>query len=223
MHQQLITTVIADDYPIFAEGLQSVLSNHPHLKFAISGYTSNLSNLTDVLLRTNPKLLILDLNLFPSDEHSVTTIAKIKLEFPNIRILTLSNYNDPRVVKSVMKAGTDGFILKNSTSIDLCTATEKIIKGETYLGNGVLLRSSFSDNEPIPNRPDEKFMLRHNLTKREVEVLKLLTKALNSKQIANQLFISDQTVGVHRKNIMRKMGVSNTASLIRMAYDNRLV
>ena len=69
----------------------------------------------------------------------------------------------------------------------------------------------------------DRFVRRYQLTKREFEVLKLVGQAMNNKEIAAVLYISDQTVSVHRKNIMRKLGVSNTASLIKMAYDNQLV
>ncbi len=70
---------------------------------------------------------------------------------------------------------------------------------------------------------EDRFTKKYNLTKRELEILKLITLALSNKEIAKELFISDQTVSVHRKNIMRKLGVSNTAGLLKIAYDNSLI
>ena len=77
--------------------------------------------------------------------------------------------------------------------------------------------------DALPSKFDDKFVKKYNLTKREIEILRLITLALSNKEIAKKLFISDQTVSVHRKNIMRKLQVSNTAALIKMAYDNSLV
>jgi len=98
------------------------------------------------------------------------------------------------------------------------------MSGNTFLATGLEItpkKNGMSSTAPQPF--EDRFLLRKKLTKREQEVLELITKALNNKEIASQLYISDQTVGVHRKNIMRKLGVRNTVNLIKFAIDHQLV
>jgi len=107
-------------------------------------------------------------------------------------------------------------------------AIRVILTGKTFFGKGVRLNDPFEmvngKREKRENDPyEDRFIKKYNLTKREIEILRLITLALSNKEIAKELFISDQTVSVHRKNIMRKLGVSNTAGLIKVAYDNSLI
>ena len=95
------------------------------------------------------------------------------------------------------------------------------MKGETYLSDGLkVFPKDLGTNGD--SRYEDDFQLRHNLTKRELEILQLISQAKSNKEIADDLFISDQTVGVHRKNIMRKLSVSSTAGLIKFAMDHDL-
>ena len=111
---------------------------------------------------------------------------------------------------------------------ELWKAIGEVMEGRTFLGKGVRLNTTLEeikrkieDQSRFPS--EDKFIKKYNLTKRELEILKLITHALSNKEIGKVLYISDQTVSVHRKNIMRKLGVSNTAGLIKLAYDNSLV
>jgi DNA-binding NarL/FixJ family response regulator len=114
-------------------------------------------------------------------------------------------------------------MLKSGTKDELFWAIEEVINGHTFLGNGVAL----IDMRMMPGaesaQPDKRFARKHGLTRREMEIMRYIGQALKNKDIAEKLYISDQTVSVHRKNIMRKLAVNNTASLIKIAFENNLV
>jgi len=135
----------------------------------------------------------------------------------------MTMFDDPRLVKAAFKAGADGYMLKSGSKDELFHAIEEVIEGHTYIGNGLALVEHRNGNGSDVISPDKRFARTYGLTRREMEVMRYIGQALNNKDIAEKLFISDQTVSVHRKNIMRKLGVNNTASMIKIAFENNLV
>lgn len=215
-----IRTILADDHPIFMAGLRQVLQNYRNGRIQIVGTTGSGKDLITQLINLQPDLLLLDLNL--QDLDGLEVLSKIVGVRGATRIIALTMYDDPKLVKKAFKSGVDGYCLKTNDISELFEAIDEVRKGETYMGTDVLLTSA-GNRFRQPAIFKDRFVKRYHLTKREVEVLNLIAEALNNKQIGKELFISDQTVSVHRKNIMRKLGVSNTASLIKMAYDFRLI
>jgi DNA-binding NarL/FixJ family response regulator len=216
-----LTVVLADDQPIFVEGLRLLLADSADFAVEILGTPRSGQLTLEVLAQCRPELLLLDLNLPGMDGLDI--LPKLKSDFPDTKILVITAYDDPKIVKASFKGGIDGYLLKSSDRVEVLDAINEVMEGETYLGKGVT---------PTERRPSEssnakdfgdRFAKKHALTKREVEILKYISQALNNKDIGEQLYISDQTVSVHRKNIMRKLGVSTSASLIRLAYENQLV
>ena len=219
---RFLNILVADDHPIFVEGLQAVLSN-PGGKFAytIKGVARTGSQLTKMLSEGHADLLLMDLNLPETD--SLKMMPSFKKGSNNTRVLVMTMYDDPRLVKAAFKAGADGYMLKSGTKDELFRAIEEVIEGHTYLGHGIALVDYRQGNGSDNVSPDSRFARKYGLTRREIEVMRYIGQALNNKDIAAKLFISDQTVSVHRKNIMRKLGVNNTATLIKMAFENNLV
>ncbi|MEL6925134.1 MAG: response regulator transcription factor [Bacteroidota bacterium] len=219
---QSVKIVIADDHQLFSEGIKNLLRKSEAFDFEIVGEAATGSSLLTLLRRIEPDVLLLDLNMPEQDGLSV--LEAIKGKYKDMRILALTMYDDAKLVKSAFKAGVDGYMLKSSDPYELIDAIAEVLQGKTYIGEGVELIANGYSRGPFSNKSfEDKFIKKYNLTKREIEILRLITQALSNKQIAKELFISDQTVSVHRKNIMRKLGVSNTAGLIKLAYDNSLV
>ena len=137
----------------------------------------------------------------------------------------LTAYGDHKFVSQALKSRADGYILKSNELEDFYEAVEEVISGNTYLGPGLHITPPNGSKVMSPKKSnyEDRFVIKQKLTVREHEVLELITQAKNNKEIARELFISDQTVGVHRKNIMRKLGVRNTINLIKFAIDNQLV
>jgi DNA-binding NarL/FixJ family response regulator len=219
---RFLNILVADDHPIFVEGLQSVLS-HSGGKFSynIKGVARTGSQVAQLLTESHPDLLLMDLNLPETDGLKI--LPSVKQGSANIRVLVMTVYDDPRLVKAAFKAGADGYILKSGTKDELYDAIEKVIEGHTYLGAGLALVENRQSNGADGISPDKRFARKYGLTRREMEVMRYIGQAMNNKEIAEKLFISDQTVSVHRKNIMRKLGVNNTATMIKIAFENNLV
>jgi len=221
-----IKVLIADDHRLFIAGLKSILSDNDEQKCEIVGIAHNGDQVIQMLKETPTDLLILDLNMPEKDGLDVINV--IRAQSTELRILALTVYDESKIVKSAFKSGVDGYILKNVGMDELWKAISEVMEGRTFLGKGVRLNTTIEeikrkidDQSRFPS--EDKFIKKYNLTKRELEILKLITHALSNKEIGKVLYISDQTVSVHRKNIMRKLGVSNTAGLIKLAYDNSLV
>jgi len=127
----------------------------------------------------------------------------------------LSMHDEPVIIKEAISAGADGYVLKKSVSDELIQAMQTVMSGKPYWSAevGQQLFQKARDNDYTENA----------LTDREVEVLRLIVKELTNKEIAKNLFISERTVEVHRKNIMRKVNANNTVGLIKFAYSKGYV
>jgi two-component system NarL family response regulator len=218
---KVIKTIIADDQPIFLEGLQQILSQNRQLSIQVIGVHKSGGALLKAIQQEDIDLIIMDLNLKGTDGLEV--IKKIRARGAHPFIQVLSRYANPRMVKSTLQAGANAYILKTGAPEELLHSLEQVLQGTSYIGKGVDVENEKGLGNNGVQSFEEKFVKKYYLTKREIQVLRLITQAKSNKEIAKELFISDQTVSVHRKNIMRKVGVSNTAGLIRRAYEYCLV
>jgi DNA-binding NarL/FixJ family response regulator len=215
-----IRVIIGDDHLLFLDGLKGILQESEEFNIDIVGTATSGQELIRLVKLNKPHIVFLDLNMPKKDGLAVLT--EIKDWNKEIKVIVVSMYNESKIVKSALKGGCKGYVLKMYGKHELFAAIESVLSGEVYVGKGIDLNS-----QGLPRKEDVKFddsfIRKHKLTKRELEILRLISQALSNKQIGKELFISDQTVSVHRKNIMRKLGVSNTAGLIKVAYDNSLI
>ncbi len=215
--------VLADDHPVFLEGLKTVLEGS---RFQVAGITNSGPQLIHLVKVHQPDLVLLELSLCEKDGLEVIpSLAKLEMD---LHIVVLSRYRDPKMVRAAFKAGAEGYLLKDKAPEEILEALRYVKEGQHFLGKGVQVSDNGKAQEmqrisSIGLRFEDHFSKKYRLTKREMEILKLISQALSNKEIAQELFISDQTVSVHRKNIMRKLGVSNTAGLIKTAYEHALV
>lgn len=217
----IVRVVIADDHQLFREGIKTILSRADSYNFDIIGEADSGDALEDLLKKEQPDLLLLDLNMPGKD--GLAMLAIVKEKYKSIRTLALTMYDEVKLVRTAFNEDVDGYILKTG-KIQLIEAIDEIMDGGRFFGDGVKIHILPEDERALqPSKFGDVFVKKYNLTKREVEILRLITQAMSNKEIAKQLFISDQTVSVHRKNIMRKLQVSNTAALIKMAYENSLI
>ncbi len=218
---KFLNVLVADDQPIFIEGMQSIL-NKPGQPFAcaVRGVARTGTQLQDLMRQSPADLVFLDLGLGEPDGLAI--LPNLKKGFSATRFLVITLQDDPRLVKAAFRAGADGYMLKTSTEDELYQAIETIIEGNTYVGRGVPIAKE-NNGAAVKTSPDKSFAKKFGLTRREIEIMRHIGQAQNNKQIGEKLFISDQTVSVHRKNIMRKLGVNSTANLIKLAYEYNLV
>lgn len=221
---QHVNVVIADDHQLFIAGLKSMLRDVDGYEIDLVDVAHTGEELLGILKASAPDLLILDLNM--PERDGLDVLESIRGQYNGLKILALTMYDESKIVKSAFKSGVDGYVLKSTGKEELLRAISEVLEGKTYLGKGVSLNSILegaSRKSDSAFQFEDRFIKKYNLTKREIEILRLISLALSNKEIAKELFISDQTVSVHRKNIMRKLGVSNTAGLIKLAYDHSLI
>lgn len=217
-----LSVLIADGHPIFIEGLRNVLAiASGRFHFLLKGVVQGTTGLGEMLNRAPVDLLLMDMNL--SDGEGLRLLPEIKKAYPRLRVILFTQSDDARLVKAAFRAGGDGLLLKSTSRDELFRAIDDIMAGKTFLGKGVTLTDSVPSIGSDSALPEARFARKFGLTRREIEVMRYIGQVLSNKAIAEKLYISDQTVSVHRKNIMRKLGVNNTASLIKIAFENNLV
>jgi two-component system response regulator NreC len=207
--------LIADDHAIVRAGLRSLLDEEVELDLvgeAVGGYEA-----IDLIEKTNPDVLILDLSMPDLDGISVT--RKIKLQFPNLKILILTLHDDEALLKEAIKAGAAGYILKRAAEAELISAIQVILRGDLYIDPS-MVRSLI---EETPNARINKKDPAESLTPRETEILKLIVEGYTNRQIGQELNISVRTVEGHRANISDKLGLHSRVELVRYARQNSLI
>ena len=210
-----IRTLIADDHPIFLEGLKDFLSKYPGIE--IVGTASDGEEVSYLLHKYDYDLLLLDINL--PLKSGLDVLSELQQMEDKPAVLMLSMYSEDEIIEVAIRRGADGYLVKNAQLKELFYAIEEVTNGGFYLGSDIQLDMpsfSITRDEPILSL---HLTQHYELTKRETEILGLIAKTRTNKQIGAMLNISDQTVGVHRKNILRKFGVHNTANLIRKVYE----
>ena len=161
--------------------------------------------------------------MYLSEGEGLKHLPAIKKSHPGLRVLVFTLSDDSRLIKATFRSGADGVLLKSVSREELMLAIEDVMNGKTFVGKGITLTDRPAANGINGPLPENRFARKYGLTRREMEVMRYIGQVMSNKDIAEKLYISDQTVSVHRKNIMRKLGVNNTASLIKIAFENNLV
>ncbi len=201
---------LTDDHAVLIGGLMKIIESEPELE--VVGSAGSVGETMDKLTRTKVDLLITDYNL--PDEDGLTLVRKVRRKYPKTKILVLSMHDEAHLVKEILKEGIEGYLIKKDSHNELINAIYTIKSGKTYLSsdvNKILIKGL--------NGQEEQRLL----TDREREILKLISREMTNKQIAEELFISERTVETHRKNIFRKTGTNNLVGLIKFAYSNNLI
>ncbi len=207
----MITRILlVDDHPILMDGVKSLLQQEENIE--IAGLAESAEKALE-FLKTNPiDMLITDFHMPGMDGLSLLNTVK-RLQ-PEVKIIVLSMHDETHLVKEILRAGVNGYVLKIDTHKELVKAIREVEAGRVYLSNDI-------NRMLIHNlqNPDEGRLL----TDREREIVKLIAKEYSNKKIAEELFISERTVETHRKNIFKKTGTSSLVGLIKFAYANNLI
>jgi two-component system nitrate/nitrite response regulator NarL len=202
--------IIVDDHTILLDGIKSLLEKDSQLR--VDKTFQMAEQALKYLEAAEADLLITDFNLPGMDGLSlIHTLKRIQ---PDMLIVVLSMHNEVHLVKEILKAGVNAFVLKNDSHKELLQAIDEVMKGRVFLSSDV-------NRMLIQNlqNPDEGKLL----TDREREIVKLIAKEYSNKDIAEELFISERTVETHRKNIFRKTGTTSLVGLLKFAYANNLI
>ena len=211
----MINVMIVDDHQMLIDGIKAMLAEEAGIGIVADAY--NGLEALEKLEQHVVDLVLLDINMPVMD--GVETCRQIKKLHPSVRILALTMYNEGSIVTQMLQSGAHGFILKNTGRTNLIEAITEVYEGRTYFDQQVkeaLMKSMMPDRKAgvafIPK-----------LTRREKDILRLIVLENSAQEIAAKLFISPNTVETHRRHLLEKLNVKNSAGLVRVALENKLV
>jgi DNA-binding NarL/FixJ family response regulator len=203
--------LIVEDHAIVRAGLRRLLADDPNMSLR---ETEDGREALGIFREFRPDLVILDLNL--PGIGGLEVIRRLKIEDPGVRILVLSMHDDAMYAMRALQAGASGYVSKNEAPAQILEAIGRIAEGQTYVGHE-LAQELAVFNARGPSHPLE------DLSRRDLEVLRLLGEGRSLQQIADTLGLSYKTVANNCTQIRTKLGVRRTADLIRIAIQNRIV
>ncbi|WP_375577967.1 response regulator transcription factor [Marivirga tractuosa] len=212
--EKTINIIIVDDHQMFLEGISALLENIEDFK--IIETCENGKMVFPIIEQHSIDIIVTDINMPEMD--GIELSKRIKQEYPDIKTLILSTHSDINMIQKCIKNGVDGYLLKNAEKEELITALKEIYKGEKYFSQSV--KDDYM-NSVFTKTKNKNSLIQ--LSRRELEVLKLITKEYTAQEIADKLFISQNTVNTHRKNLLSKLNAKNTAGLVMYAVQNGLL
>lgn len=209
-----IRIVIADDHPIFTNGMQTLLDEVPG--FEVVGGALNGQECIQMAEKLLPDVILTDVQM--PIMNGIEATKEIHKRFPEIKIIAITMLNESLHIKKMLEAGAAGYVLKTIEKEELIQVIKKVATGEKHFGAEVTsqLMNNFS-SKTISQSPVDL------LTKREKEILALIAQGFTDKEIAEQVFLSPLTIITHRKNLLSKLGLKNKVELTRFAIENNLL
>jgi DNA-binding NarL/FixJ family response regulator len=204
--------LVVDDHPMVREGLVRLISQQADL--VCCGEAGTVRETMTAVDSHRPDLVILDLRL--KGEDGLELIKSLKSQFPDLRILILSQYEAPLYAERALRAGALGYVVKEEAAAEVLNAVRTVLAGQVYLTRGMAALLLHKFVGPAGKSSQEGVQ---QLTDRELHVLHLLGAGYSTREIATELKLSFKTVETHRENIKRKLGLQGAAALIHYATN----
>ena len=202
-----ISVFIIDDHFMVIEGIKTLLAGEKDI--ILTGHATDGKSALEYLAKNHTDVILMDINL--PDINGIDLCAMVHKDYPKIKIIGLSTFNQLAYVESMIQNGASGYLLKNSTREEITEAIELVMDDKKIFSPEVNeMMKETSDTAPL-------------ISRREREVLQCISEGLTSKEISEKLFISINTVNTHRKSLMMKLNVNKTADLVRWAVKFNLV
>jgi DNA-binding NarL/FixJ family response regulator len=204
--------VLVDPHPLWLHAVEEVLERVP---VKVVGKTTSIEEASHLIEELQPELLIVETSVSdPDTDEGLTWLTGVLQRFPDVKAIVLSNAGDPAKVRTALQAGAVAYVVKRAHPDDLAVAVRQAFEHSIYL------RVSHDMSETVPAEP----RLEHpDLTRREVEILRLVAEGLSNAELARMLWVTEQTVKFHLSNIYRKLNVSNRTEASRWAQLNGLL
>jgi len=203
----MISVIIVDDHPLVLNGFEFILKNTSTI--VLRGSFNNAKDAFDFLATEAVDVILMDINMPGMNGIEATEI--IKKQCPDTQIIAISNHNEGSIALRMLKAGAMGYLLKNVSTDELIEGIQAVIRGEQVLSKEMNFILT-DKKDPIPS-----------VSQREREVLRLMAQGHTTAKIGEQMFISPLTVESHRRNLLQKFGVVNSASLIHKATEMKFI
>lgn len=212
METRTINIAIADDHQMFLDGLKMLLTENEGI--SIQHTATDGKQLLAQLEAQPVEVILIDINMPGINGLDATKI--ISKQYPAVKVIALTMYNTKEFIRNLLNAGVKGYVLKNADKSELLNAIRTVASGQLYYSQAItdtIMRSMTKAKPSVYDMPPE-------LSKREIEVLKLIVQEYTSQEIADKLFISNNTVESHRKNLISKLNVRNSAGLVKYAIEH---
>ena len=213
----MINILIVDDHNMFADGIEMLLTSDDTIK--VNGKCAEGGYVVPFLRQHEIDVILLDINL--PDINGIEVCKRVLKEFPNMKIIALSMFNEHSYVTEMINQGAKGYILKNTGKEELLKAIRYVNNGQNFFSKEVtetITRGLMTSNEK-----KEKEKNTPKLSRREQEILQLIVNEHTTQEIAEQLFLSQKTIESHRSTLLTKLNVRNIAGLVRYAIEHQLV
>lgn len=212
-----IRVLVADDHSVVRQGIRHVLEGSND--FAIVAEAENGNEVAELVSRTEPDVVVLDISM--PGKSGIEVTADLRKGFPQCRVLILSMYDNQEYVLEAVRSGAHGYLLKDSAADDLPTAIRSIHSGETFYSPPIAAKLAAA----VKGDFDDQYATGElaGLTAREREVLRGIARGLTNKEIATELGISPRTVETHRESLMKKLGIRHVAGLTKLALETGLI
>ncbi|REG96244.1 response regulator [Flavobacterium aquicola] len=209
-----IKIIIADDHTMFLQGIVSLLENEENI--SILGKAENGNEVFKVIEKRIPDIILLDISMPEMDGIEVSKIVKQK--YPDIKILIVSTHSNTQMIAKLIRIGIDGYLLKNAEKKELLYAIQTIHNGEVYF-----CKEAAEKNDGNNSKMKSEILQITELSSREKEILVLIAQEFTGNEIAEKTNITLNTVNTHRRNLLSKLNVKNTAGLVKYAIEYGLL
>ncbi|MEY8848482.1 response regulator [Psychroserpens sp. XS_ASV72] len=203
----MIRLAIAEDHQSLIDGIKLLLEYEDDIK--IVGTANDGEALLEIVKSKQPNVVITDIRMPKQD--GITSTQLITSEFPNIKVLAFTMFDQKEAVKQMLDAGASGYLLKNSPLENVLKAIRSVYNGQTFYDANIDISSENDDNKKAKGV----------LTKRQMEILDLIAQGKTSREISDELFIGIHTVDTHRKNMARILGLQGKGELMRYALEKK--
>lgn len=200
-----ITILLVDDHKLIRDSWSFILNSDP--RFTVIDATSSGEEAIRLAEEKNPQIILMDVNMSPVNGFDAT--KQIHKVSPESKVIAVSMHSMPVYAKRMLQLGAMGYVTKNSSKDEMITAIIEVSNGKKYICEEV---KNILAQQELDENSDQGDM--NNLSRREIDIIKLIKEGLSSKEIAQQLDISLKTVEVHRYNILKKLKLKNTAALV---------
>ncbi|WP_416423415.1 response regulator transcription factor [Pseudomonas sp. App30] len=210
--------LLVDDHSLIRAGVRALVSDIPG--YAVVGEASDGAQLVDMVRRLDPDIVLLDLSM--RDTGGLEALGRLQATRARSKVLILSMHTDPEMIMQALEMGAHGYLLKDTTAVELGQALDALRSNERYLSpaiahtviNQALIRAQSSRPEQADN---------HNLTPRQLEILRLIVRGKSTREIATGLGLSVKTVETHRSQIMKRLQIFDVAGLVLFAVRERII
>jgi len=208
---------LADDHQVLIDGIKAVISGQDDIE--VLGFSLNGEEVLNWYKTNSSDVLVLDINMPVKD--GIQVLRELHYIPHKPKVIVLSSYVDAKLVKEVLKLGVLGFVPKKSAGEHIVHAIRTVFDGEQYFTSEVKEKMMLTLlGKPVEEHIGQEGILKHSLTAREYEILKMIAQQYSTKEIADTLFVSESTIDTYRRNLMRKLKLKNSVGLALFALKN---